>query len=51
MLGYCEKKNNQYVLIESSAVYEAIMHERLDVLLLFINMKLTLIKLVTGNIQ
>ncbi|MFI0435858.1 MAG: ankyrin repeat domain-containing protein [Parachlamydiaceae bacterium] len=35
MCGYCEKKNNQYVLIESSAVYEAIMHERLDVLLLF----------------
>lgn len=35
MCGYCENKNNQYVLIESSAVYEAIMNERLDVLLLF----------------
>jgi ankyrin repeat protein len=35
MCGYCEKKDNGYVLIESSSVYEAIMHERLDILLLF----------------
>ena len=44
MCGYCEKKDNGYVLIESSSVYEAIMHGRLDILILFYQYEIDLNK-------